>query len=301
MGEGAEFVVTGIVQGVGFRPFVWRLAQRLRLAGEVRNAGDHVVIRAFGPAAALDAFEAALAVEAPPLARVNAVRRTPCPAAQPEGFRIVESAAGAVSVGVVPDVATCPACRAEIADPAARRFRYAFTNCTDCGPRFSIVRGLPYDRARTTMAGCALCPACRAEYEDPADRRFHAQPVACPACGPRLWLEDGEGAALPWADPVAEAARRLAAGGILAVKGIGGFHIAFYVDDVAAAKAYLDAKGVKTRMGPIPVSDGPAAGQTILYFQAPWGLQLEAISYPNGMAYEKGAETVLWSPKNPDK
>lgn len=234
MGEGAEFVVTGIVQGVGFRPFVWRLAQRLRLAGEVRNAGDHVVIRAFGPAAALDAFEAALAVEAPPLARVKAVRRTPCPAAQPEGFRIVESAAGAVSVGVVPDVATCPACRAEIADPAARRFRYAFTNCTDCGPRFSIVRGLPYDRARTTMAGFALCPACRAEYEDPADRRFHAQPVACPACGPRLWLEDGEGAALPWADPVAEAARRLAAGGILAVKGIGGFHIACAAADEAA-------------------------------------------------------------------
>ncbi|MDI4666663.1 carbamoyltransferase HypF [Xanthobacter autotrophicus] len=221
-GTGEEIEVSGIVQGVGFRPFVYRLAHRLGLGGEVRNAGDHVVIRISGPAAARDAFAAALAHEAPVLARVEQVTR--CPAPVPDGaFRIVASGAGTVSVGVVPDVATCPACRAEIADPKARRFRYAFTNCTDCGPRFSIVTGLPYDRPATTMAGFPMCPACRAEYDDPADRRFHAQPIACPDCGPRLWLEGGDDAG---ADPIDRAAGLLRAGQILAVKGIGGFHIA---------------------------------------------------------------------------
>lgn len=221
--EGEEIEVSGIVQGVGFRPFVWRLAQRLGVRGEVRNAGDRVVVRAGADRAVLDAFAAALAAEAPPLARVERVMRRPAPL-PPEGFAIVDSAAGAVSVGVVPDVATCPACRAEIADPSARRHRYAFTNCTDCGPRFSIVTGLPYDRPATTMAGFALCPACQVEYDDPADRRFHAQPIACPACGPRLWMEGAEPAA--GEDAIAAAARLLKAGAILAVKGIGGFHIA---------------------------------------------------------------------------
>ncbi|MFG1268175.1 carbamoyltransferase HypF [Xanthobacter sp. DSM 14520] len=219
---GEEIEVSGIVQGVGFRPFVYRLARRLGLGGDVRNAGDRVIIRIAGPASARDAFAAALADEAPVLARVEQVTRRP--AQVPEGaFRIMESAAGTVSVGVVPDVATCPACRAEIADPKARRFRYAFTNCTDCGPRFSIVTGLPYDRPATTMAGFPMCPACRAEYDDPADRRFHAQPIACPDCGPKLWLEGDDAAG---ADPIERAAALLRAGHILAIKGIGGFHIA---------------------------------------------------------------------------
>ncbi|MFG1292961.1 carbamoyltransferase HypF [Xanthobacter versatilis] len=219
---GEEIEVSGIVQGVGFRPFVYRLARRLGLGGDVRNAGDRVIIRIAGPASARDAFAAALADEAPVLARVEQVTRLP--AQVPEGaFRITESAAGTVSVGVVPDVATCPACRAEIADPKARRFRYAFTNCTDCGPRFSIVTGLPYDRPATTMAGFPMCPACRAEYDDPADRRFHAQPIACPDCGPKLWLEGDDAAG---ADPIERAAALLRAGHILAIKGIGGFHIA---------------------------------------------------------------------------
>ncbi|MCG5235452.1 carbamoyltransferase HypF [Xanthobacter oligotrophicus] len=219
---GEKIEVSGIVQGVGFRPFVYRLARRLDLNGDVRNAGDRVVIRIAGPAAARDAFAAALVHEAPVLARVEQIVRRP--AQVPEGaFRIVESGAGAVSVGVVPDVATCPACRAEITDPKARRYRYAFTNCTDCGPRFSIVTGLPYDRPATTMAGFPMCPACRAEYEDPADRRFHAQPIACTDCGPRLWLEgDGDTSA----DPIERAAALLRARHILAVKGLGGFHIA---------------------------------------------------------------------------
>ncbi|MFG1287160.1 carbamoyltransferase HypF [Xanthobacter versatilis] len=219
---GEEIEVSGIVQGVGFRPFVYRLARRLDLVGDVRNAGDRVIIRIAGLASARDAFAAALADEAPVLARVEQMMRRP--AQVPDGpFRIMESAAGTVSVGVVPDVATCPACRAEIADPKARRFRYAFTNCTDCGPRFSIVTGLPYDRPATTMAGFPMCPACRAEYDDPADRRFHAQPIACPDCGPKLWLEGDDAAG---ADPIERAAALLRAGHILAIKGIGGFHIA---------------------------------------------------------------------------
>ncbi|WP_425107365.1 carbamoyltransferase HypF [Ancylobacter sp.] len=219
-----EIIVRGIVQGVGFRPFVWRLAQRLGLDGEVSNRGDAVVIVASGAPAVLDAFAAALAAEAPPLARVEAVERRTVPLFAGSGFAIAASAPGTVSVGIVADIATCPACRAEIADPAARRHRYAFTNCTDCGPRFSIVEGLPYDRSATTMRGFALCAACRAEYANPADRRFHAQPIACPNCGPRLWLEAG--GEVVDGDPVESAALRLCGGTILAIKGIGGFHIA---------------------------------------------------------------------------
>ncbi|MGO9674361.1 MAG: carbamoyltransferase HypF [Methylocella sp.] len=230
--QGIEIIVRGIVQGVGFRPFVWRLAQRLGLAGEVRNLGDVVLIRAAGPPAALDALTHALGAEAPALARVERIERRPAELPEGDEFRIVGSASGAVSVGVVPDIAACPACRAEIADPAARRFGYAFTNCTDCGPRFSIVAGLPYDRIRTTMSGFALCPACRAEYQDPADRRFHAQPIACPACGPHLAWEPAarlaHEATLCASDAacISTAADWLRAGRILAVKGIGGFHIA---------------------------------------------------------------------------
>lgn len=237
-GANAERItVRGLVQGVGFRPFVWRLARRLGITGDVSNVGDCVSIRAAAPPEALDAFAAALAQEAPPLARVEAVERAPLPAFDAEGFAIAASAPGTVSAGVVPDIATCPACRAEISDPAARRHRYAFTNCTDCGPRFAIVEGLPYDRATTTMRGFALCPDCQNEYEDPADRRFHAQPIACPACGPRLALEIGgrpqAGDPLP-GDPLAEVAERLKAGAILAIKGIGGFHIACDATNEAA-------------------------------------------------------------------
>ncbi|WP_421700628.1 carbamoyltransferase HypF [Ancylobacter sp.] len=219
-----EIIVRGIVQGVGFRPFVWRLAQRRGLDGEVSNRGDAVLIVASGAPAVLDAFAAALRTEAPPLARVEAVERRVAPAFAGSGFSIAASAPGTVSVGIVADIATCPACRAEMADPATRRHRYAFTNCTDCGPRFSIVEGLPYDRAATTMRGFAMCAACRAEYANPADRRFHAQPIACPDCGPRLWLE--EGGEVVDGDPVGAAALRLCGGKILAIKGIGGFHIA---------------------------------------------------------------------------
>ncbi|MCW2306405.1 carbamoyltransferase HypF [Rhodobium gokarnense] len=215
--------VRGQVQGVGFRPFVWRLAAEFGISGDVRNDGEGVLIRAF--AGDVDGFVAALGKEPPPLARIDSIARAPLGdnVIRP-GFSIVETDRSEARTGATPDAAMCPACRAEILDPGERRHRYAFANCTHCGPRFSILKEIPYDRASTTMRGFEMCPACRAEYEDPADRRFHAQPIACPDCGPRLWLER-DGAEID-GDAIVEAARLLRAGKILGIKGIGGFHLA---------------------------------------------------------------------------
>jgi hydrogenase maturation protein HypF len=221
---------------VGFRPFVWQLAREMGLRGRVWNDPEGVGIEAAG--AAVEAFAAALAARAPALARVDAVEISPFEGDLPEGFEIAESRGRGAQTRVTPDAATCACCSAEIRAPG-RRQGYAFTNCTHCGPRFTILRGLPYDRAQTTMAAFPMCAACAAEYADPADRRFHAQPVACPDCGPRLWLEAG-GVELP-GDPVAEAARRLREGQILAVKGLGGFHLACDAAD-AQAVALLRAR-----------------------------------------------------------
>jgi hydrogenase maturation protein HypF len=228
--------VEGVVQGVGFRPYVYRLAGELGLAGFVRNDPGGVVLEVEGVPAAVDSFLARLASEAPALASVERVvpeDLAPTGAAGP--FAIAPSdAAGEPTALVSPDVATCGPCLAELLDPGDRRYRYPFVNCTDCGPRFTIVRGIPYDRSLTTMAGFVMCPACRAEYEDPADRRFHAQPNACPACGPLARLVDGGGREAPLGsapDPVAAAADALTAGRILAIKGIGGYHLACRGDD----------------------------------------------------------------------
>ena len=231
MTKGRCIRVRGQVQGVGFRPFVWQLAIRMGLAGDVLNDGQGVLIRVAG--ADLDGFEAALRTEAPSLARIDAVESVSHRFANaPLGFVISPSLAGAAQTGVVPDAATCPDCLAEILDPTQRRFGYAFTNCTRCGPRFSILRGLPYDRAHTSMAAFRMCADCAAEYANPADRRFHAQPIACAACGPRLWLEVG-GREIAGA-PIAQAAARLKAGDILAIKGLGGFHLACNAHDATA-------------------------------------------------------------------
>lgn len=226
--------VRGIVQGVGFRPFVWRLAERHGLSGWVRNAGGTVEIRAEGPPDALEAFCAALSSEAPPLAEVGAVRSRPV---EPEGFErfeVDESREDEQGERLVsPDVATCPACLRELFDPADRRYRFPFINCTDCGPRFTIIESLPYDRERTSMRAFPMCADCAREYRDPADRRFHAEPVACPACGPRLRLLNADGSA-GGGDPIEGAAALLADGGIVAVKGLGGFHLACDASDDAA-------------------------------------------------------------------
>ncbi|ARC90581.1 carbamoyltransferase HypF [Rhodovulum sp. MB263] len=223
MVPGREIRVRGQVQGVGFRPFVWQLAQEFGLVGEVFNDAEGVLIRAAG--GDLVGFQAALSARAPGLSRIDAIEaRDRCFDALPDGFAIAASRGGGAQTRVTPDAATCPDCLAEIAG-GGRRQGYAFTNCTRCGPRFTILRGLPYDRAQTTMAAFPICASCRAEYDDPADRRFHAQPIACPDCGPRLWLERTAGVVVA-GDPVALAADLLRQGGILAVKGLGGFHLA---------------------------------------------------------------------------
>lgn len=213
--------VRGQVQGVGFRPFVWQLAQEFRLQGRVWNDAEGVGIVVAGHD--ITGFASALSARAPLLARVDGVDLAPFDGDVPAGFEIAPSRGKGAETGVTPDAATCPDCAAEIAGGGRRR-GYAFTNCTHCGPRFTILRGLPYDRAQTSMADFAMCPACRAEYDSPADRRFHAQPIACPACGPSLWYEV-RGQRVP-GDPIALAVECLRAGGIVAVKGLGGFHLA---------------------------------------------------------------------------
>ncbi len=238
MNARARARVEGTVQGVGFRPYVFRLARDERLGGWVRNDERGVVLEVEGAPDAVERFLARLPREAPPLAAVERVQSDPRAVLGERDFTILESAGrGAPAAPVAPDSATCAACLAELHDPADRRHRYPFINCTDCGPRFTIVRGVPYDRARTTMAGFAMCAACRAEYQDPADRRFHAEPNACPDCGPRArLLPGGDG------DAVAGAAALLRGGAIVAVKGLGGYHLACRADDAAAVAALRGRK-----------------------------------------------------------
>ncbi len=225
--RGERIRVRGIVQGVGFRPTAWRLAKAQGLTGRVWNDAGGVVVEVWGEPAVCDRFVHALKQDAPPLAVIEAVERTPLVhGAPPDDFQIVVSHDGEMHTGVAPDAATCKACLREVLDPADRRYRYPFTNCTHCGPRLSIVRRIPYDRANTSMAAFPMCPACRSEYDDPADRRFHAQPNACSACGPRVWLEDAAGTVAPTEDAIAAAARLLCEGRIVAIKGIGGIHLA---------------------------------------------------------------------------
>jgi hydrogenase maturation protein HypF len=236
--------VAGTVQGVGFRPYVYRLAGSLALAGWVLNDSQGVLVEVEGPPPALDSFLERLTAEAPPLASLERVEVDELDARGERGFRIRESPRGGTpDAPVAPDSATCEACLAELFDSTDRRHRYPFINCTNCGPRFTIVTGVPYDRPSTTMAGFPMCDDCRAEYEDPGDRRFHAQPNACPACGPRARLLDSSGAPAPEPagapppDAVAAAAIALRDGAIVAVKGVGGYHLACRADDAAAVAA----------------------------------------------------------------
>lgn len=221
--SGIQLRIRGKVQGVGFRPFVWQLAQQLQLHGDVCNDGDGVVVRLLEDPAL---FIRELHAHCPPLARIDSVESEPFRWAQPPTeFSIRQSAGGTMNTQIVPDAATCPECLAEMNTPGERRYRYPFINCTHCGPRFTIIRAMPYDRPFTVMASFPLCPQCDSEYRDPCDRRFHAQPVACPACGPHLrWLSGGYQAEKEAA--LQAAVEMLQTGGIVAVKGIGGFHLA---------------------------------------------------------------------------
>ncbi len=228
--------VRGTVQGVGFRPFVYRLARRHGLGGWVRNDAGGVVLEAAGETAALDAFRRSLETEAPPLARIAAVEAEDlAPADLPPFFIDASRSGGPRETAVAADAAVCDECLAEMNDPADRRYRYPFLNCTHCGPRFTITHDVPYDRPATGMAGFPLCPDCLREYEDPADRRFHAQPMACPVCGPRLRAAGPDGGELP-GDPVRRAGAVLAAGGVVALKGLGGFQLAVSATSEAAVR-----------------------------------------------------------------
>ena len=214
--------IRGLVQGVGFRPTVWHVAWQLGLTGDVRNDGEGVLVR-FSNAdeTQVDDFIRALRERLPPLAVIDSIERYPIAPFGAGDFDIVASAATTPLTGIVPDAATCPACREEIFDANDRRYRYPFTNCAHCGPRLSIIRAIPYDRANTSMAVFPLYERCAAEYTDPTDRRYHAQPNACPACGPRIWIDNR-----PDVEPLQAAQACLRDGGILALKGIGGFHLA---------------------------------------------------------------------------
>ena len=239
----AAMLVRGVVQGVGFRPFVYRLALEEGLAGFIGNDTDGVTIEVEGPVDGVEAFQARLRAEAPPLARIDSVAAREVAATGEAGFRIVASAVlGRVSTGIPADAATCPDCLRELLNPADRRYRYPFLNCTNCGPRFTITRRIPYDRPQTSMAKFPMCAACQAEYDDPLNRRFHAQPNACWECGPRVWLVGADGEAIAAADAVAASIDRLVAGQIVAIKGIGGFHLSVDATNDAAVMRLRERK-----------------------------------------------------------
>jgi hydrogenase maturation protein HypF len=221
-----KVTVQGIVQGVGFRPFVYQQALARRLTGYVTNTSHGVELEVEGEGPVLDDFLRALRQEAPPLSRITSLQFQPLPLQGDAEFTIRKSRSQETRSALIsPDVAVCPDCLREMRDPRDRRYRYPFINCTNCGPRYTIIRDIPYDRAQTTMAAFSLCPECAAEYRDPLNRRFHAQPNACWACGPRVALRDEAGRPIDGEEPIAETARLLREGWVLAIKGLGGFHL----------------------------------------------------------------------------
>ena len=242
--------VNGVVQGVGFRPFIYRLAKQHNLAGWVRNTSNDVQIEVEGSPDSLDEFVRRIHTDAPALARVDSVSAVEAEPDGGQGFSILESRHTLSTEALIPaDVSTCSECFQEIADPNARRRRYPFTNCTNCGPRFTIIQGVPYGRVNTTMSAFQMCRACAAEYRNPEDRRFHAEPIACPACGPKVWLEESDVSGLKsrntgdCASALARAGRLLHEGKIVAVKGLGGFHLACDARNDAAVGTLRARKG----------------------------------------------------------
>jgi hydrogenase maturation protein HypF len=257
--------VRGVVQGVGFRPHVYRLARAHGLDGWVLNGDAGVEIHVEGAADAVAAFDSDLLSAAPPASQIAAIAIEAC-ALDPTvcGFEIRDSISGSrPTTRVSPDLSVCEDCVSELLDPADRRYRYAYINCTNCGPRFSIVRGLPYDRARTTMADWPLCPACANEYHNPGDRRFHAQPVACAECGPSYYLVTGDGRTPREDDAIERAARMLREGAILAVKGIGGYHLVCDADNAQVVAALRQRKYRKEQAFAVMVRDEAVARETV--------------------------------------
>jgi hydrogenase maturation protein HypF len=252
--------VQGIVQGVGFRPFVYRLAKHHHLAGFVLNDSAGVTIEVEGPGAALDLFEQELRTQPPPLAQIKIVETSLGPVLGETDFVIRHSQADSERRTLIaPDIATCPNCQAELFEPADRRYLYPFINCTDCGPRFTIITDIPYDRDKTTMRPFKMCSACRAEYEEPLNRRFHAQPNACPVCGPHIYLLDASD--LNTTEVMAVAAQSVAAGYILAVKGLGGYHLACDALNVEAVSRLRQRKQRAAKPFAVMVPDVETARQ----------------------------------------
>ena len=215
--------VRGVVQGVGFRPFIYQLAHRHNLSGWVLNSSGSVDIEVEGARADLDAFVDDIKRDKPPQALIDELSVAQAPPSGHKHFKILPSLSKAGQYQLIsPDLAACAECVRDFTDPANRRYRYPFTNCTNCGPRFTIIEDIPYDRPLTTMKDFRMCPACQAEYDDPMDRRFHAQPNACPACGPHLELTDAEGKAVAGGDAITAASRLLKEGKIIAIRGLGG-------------------------------------------------------------------------------
>jgi hydrogenase maturation protein HypF len=269
--------VNGVVQGVGFRPLVYRLATGMGLSGFVLNDSEGVLIEVEGNSSAVDAFRTALVRQLPPLAIVESVREEPIEAKGGRSFEIRESARlGTARTPISADIATCVACLGEMADRRDRRYAYAFTNCTDCGPRFTITKSIPYDRPNTTMAGFSMCPACRSEYENPADRRFHAQPIACPRCGPALtFIGGGDDAA----GPVTEAAAAIGEGLIVAVKGLGGYHLSCDATSEAAVRRLRRRKNREEKPFAVMVSSVADARQIAAVTEGEAGV-LESVRRP---------------------
>jgi hydrogenase maturation protein HypF len=300
-----RITVTGAVQGVGFRPFAFRLAHELGLAGFVGNDAGGAFAEVEGPETAVAQFTDRLAREAPPLARIATVSAQPVAIRGERAFTIADSVAspGARTL-VPPDTATCAACLAEVQDPTDRRHRHPFANCTDCGPRFTIIRDLPYDRPATTMAAFALCPACAAEYTDPGDRRHHAQPIACPQCGPQLWFAPaGTSAPTTRGTEAALAAthRAWSAGQVVAVKGIGGYHLTCDAGRDAAVLALRERKGRVDKPFAVMVRD-LAHARALVTLDAAQEAALASPAAPIVLAQRRGAAAVSphVAPGNPD-
>jgi hydrogenase maturation protein HypF len=280
-------LVCGVVQGVGFRPFVYRLALEEGLAGFIGNDTDGVTIEVGGPEERVEAFLDRLRAEAPPLARIDSIVARDVTAIGEVGFRIVASEVlGPVSTGIPADAATCRDCLRELLDPEDRRYGYPFLNCTNCGPRFTITRRIPYDRPQTSMARFKMCAACEAEYDDPLSRRFHAQPNACWDCGPRVWLVGADGSALSADNPVAATIDRLVAGQIMAIKGVGGFHLSVDATNQAAVMRLRERKHRYGKPLAVMVQDVEAAREVCTLTAAEEAL-LQTVARPIVLARKR--------------
>jgi len=260
--KGVELTVQGIVQGVGFRPFVYRLARDFNIGGTITNTGQGVVIEAEGSAADLESFLQALTEQAPPLAHISSISARKIPVtADRQTFTILESRISCATQAMIPaDIALCDACRKELLDPADRRYRYPFINCTNCGPRFTIVHTIPYDRPSTSMHAFPMCKNCQAEYDDPDNRRFHAQPNACAQCGPRISWHAATGEHLDCDDEIVAAVKALKGGHIVAIRGMGGFHIVVDAGSEPAVALLRTRKQRKSKPLAIMVADLETAG-----------------------------------------